>query len=223
MMTDTVVRIGIVDNDPLVANALAPMFSGERVPVRVMWSVDTAAKAQRLCLKESQRPDVVLTDLNMPVMGGMGLARWISVHVAGIGVVGMTAFHSPIDEFQMEHSGMSDVLYKDANLANMVQAIGKAAGIESVARWGTNGESVDTRAVDLTETEIRVLRLFLGGYTVRQVSEELNMGEGTVKTHANKAYKKLGCITDRRPLWCACRKEFYEHSPKAAFFGPCGV
>ena len=70
--------------------------------------------------------------------------------------------------------------------------------------WIDGGESASN--LILTETERQVLTLFLKGRTAVAVARQLHMSEGTVKTHMNSAYKKLG-VHNRSQAIGLCAKK----------------
>lgn len=86
----------------------------------------------------------------------------------------------------------------------MVRRIGMVAHDADVMEWIDGGESASN--LILTETERQVLTLFLKGRTAVAVARQLHMSEGTVKTHMNSAYKKLG-VHNRSQAIGLCAKK----------------
>ena len=180
--------LGIVDNDPLAAQAIEHVLIQRQAPLKVLWSVTGAADAIDLCSRDSCRPNVVLTDMEMPGMGGFALSEALHRRWSDLVIVGMTAF--AVDTARMRDVGMSLIVHKDVPTERLVHRIGAAAHDEDAVTWVDGG--VSAANLVLTETERQVLTLFLKGRTVLAVARQLHMSEGTVKTHMNNAYKKLG-------------------------------
>ncbi|MBW3094803.1 response regulator transcription factor [Bifidobacterium sp. 64T4] len=180
--------LGIVDNDPLVAQAIENVLIQRQAPLKVLWSVTGAADAIDLCNRDSCRPNVVLTDMEMPGADGFALSGTLHRRWPGLVIVGMTAF--AVDTARMHDVGMSSIVHKDVPVERLVHRIGAAAHDEEAIEWIDGG--VSAANLTLTETERQVLTLFLKGRTVLAVARQLHMSEGTVKTHMNSAYKKLG-------------------------------
>lgn len=184
------VSVGIVDNDPMVTKALAAMFDDAPTPVCVLWSVCSGREALSCCESSDLLPDVLLTDVSMPGMGGFELARRIRAKYPDVGVVAVTAFGVEAVDGDLRDSGVSAVLRKEATLREYVRAIAAAAGRDDLAGWRERSWSFVR--MQLTETEMAVLREYLRGHTTTATARLLHMSEGTVKTHVNNAYRKMG-------------------------------
>ena len=65
--------LGIVDNDPLVAEAPRSSFERFHAPLEVIWALTDPEDALVHCLHAKGRPDVLLTDIDMPRLSGLGL------------------------------------------------------------------------------------------------------------------------------------------------------
>lgn len=196
------ITLGIVDNDPLVAQAIESAFVQRHAPLTVLWAVTGAADAVDLCSRKSCRPDVVLTDLEMPGTDGFDLSQALHRQWPELAVVGMTAFS--IDSERTRDTGMSLIVHKEMPTEQMVRRIGAVAHDMDAAEWVDGGQAASN--LILTETEKQVLTLFLKGRTVVAVARQLHMSEGTVKTHMNSAYKKLG-VHNRSQAIGLCAKK----------------
>lgn len=184
------ISVGIVDNDPVVVKSLAAMFGDTPTPVGVLWSVCSAREALLCCESPDMVPDVLLTDVSMPGMGGFELARRVRAGYPGVCVVAVTAFGIETVGADPQDSGVSAVLRKEATLQEYVRAIARASGRDDLAGWRERSWSF-VRMM-LTETEVAVLSEYLRGRTTSAVARLLHMSEGTVKTHTNNAYRKMG-------------------------------
>jgi DNA-binding NarL/FixJ family response regulator len=151
------------------------------------------------------RPDVVLMDIQMPVMDGLEATRQILIQ--GEDVVGrvliLTTFERDEYIFEALRSGASGFLLKNASPEDLVSAIrvvaeGNALLAPSVTRRiisefarrpVSTGREDDLKR--LTERETGVLRLVARGKTNSEIAEELVVGEATVKTHVSNVLTKL--------------------------------
>ncbi|MBT1171780.1 response regulator transcription factor [Bifidobacterium sp. MA2] len=184
------ISIGIVDNDPLVAHALETMFGDRPTPLRVLWTVVSAREALSLCDTADMRPRVVMTDLQMPDMDGRDLAEKLHSAHPEIGILGMTAFQLMHSSDELSAAGMDAVIRKEAAVQEYVQMIGRITGNEHAATW--QERSLAFQRMMLTDTEIAVLREYLKGRTTAATASLMHMSVGTVKTHMNNAYRKMG-------------------------------
>lgn len=184
------ITAGIVDNDPLVARALRAMFEDASTPVHVLWSVCNGEEALALCKSPDLVPDVVLTDVMMPEMDGFELSRLMRDAHPETRVVGITAFRLADGENHRIDSGMSAILHKEASPQEYVRTMAHASGRKDLEGWQEHSW-VFLRMM-LTETEIAVLQEYLHGRTAAATARLMHMSEGTVKTHLNNAYRKMG-------------------------------
>ncbi|WP_288271879.1 response regulator transcription factor [uncultured Bifidobacterium sp.] len=184
------ISIGIVDNDPVVAKALTAMFSDIPTPIHVQWSVCSATEALTCCQSPDMIPDVLLTDISMPGIGGAELAQRIHTEHPDVGIVAVTAFGTENTGINPEDSGILTVLHKEATLQEYVRAIAAASRRDDLCRWQEYSWSFVR--MQLTRTEIAILQEYLRGRTTSATARLLHMSEGTIKTHMNNAYKKMG-------------------------------
>lgn len=204
MLNEDAVSIGIVDNDPLVSQALEAMFSQRTTPLHVLWNTQSGREALRLCQSWTVKPQAILTDLRMPGMDGKELSEQVLKVFPGIVVIGMTAFQIDYTNDELLQAGMSAVIRKEAPVQEYVQAIGRALGSTRLASWQESAPSF--QRMMLTDTELAVLREYLKGRTTAATANIMHMSEGTVKTHMNKAYRKMG-VHSRAEAIRICMRE----------------
>lgn len=151
---------------------------------------------------DEAKPDVLVTDLNLPDGHGLDLIRsvrstWDDVEVMVISVLG--------DEKTVVSSieaGASGYLLKDAEPIDIASAIQQLVGggspiSASIARHilkkvrGPQVGKDDEDKPHLTERELEVLGLIAMGYTYRDIAKRAGMSENTVPTHIKSIYRKL--------------------------------
>jgi DNA-binding NarL/FixJ family response regulator len=146
-------------------------------------------------------PDVVLLDLVMPGLDGLGaLARLRETRAR---VIVLTSFGDDDKLFAALRGGAAGYLLKDVEPSELVRAIRSAQDgqsplspavatrvVEEVAHGGT------TAPGELTPRELDVLMLIAGGRSNKVIARELGVAEKTVKTHVSHILGKLG-LTDR--------------------------
>jgi DNA-binding NarL/FixJ family response regulator len=154
------------------------------------------------------KPDVVLLDIRMPKVDGLGVLRGLS----GRGVLPPTLVLTTFDEddllFDALRAGAKGFLLKDVTLEQLTEAIRCLASGGSLIQPALTERTRRTQAhlphafekherpEPLTERERDVLRMLAGGYSNREIATALHMAEGTVKNHASSNFAKFG-VRDR--------------------------
>lgn len=165
-------------------------------------------------LARSQRPDVVLMDIRMPVMDGIQATRQIASDPAppDVKVLILTTFDSDEYVFDGLRAGASGFLVKDTEPAELLHAIrvidaGEALLSPSVTRrliadYARRPQlsGTDVRQLDeLTAREREVMTLVAHGLSNEQIARQLVLSPATAKTHVSRTMIKLGA-RDRAQL-----------------------
>ena len=189
------VRVVIADDHPVVRAGIAGML-GLAADIEVVGEAEDGQQA--VDLVRELRPDVVVTDLRMPVMDGVAATRAI-VAMGQTRVVVLTTYETDGEILRAVEAGATGYLLKDAPQAELV------AGIRAAARGQTVlAPSVATRLVTqmasgaerLTVREQEVLEAVSRGLSNPAIGRELFISEATVKTHLLRVFVKLG-VDDR--------------------------
>jgi DNA-binding NarL/FixJ family response regulator len=149
-------------------------------------------------------PDLVLMDIQMPIMNGLEATRQI-VHESGglIKILILTTFERDDYIFEALRAGASGFLLKNASPEDMVKAVrvvaaGNALLAPSVTRRIISEfarrpvqSNVNAESEKLTQREIEVLNLIARGKSNLEIAEELIVSEATVKTHVSNLLAKL--------------------------------
>src|SRR3954452_9814449 len=152
--------------------------------------------AEALVLVEEKRPDVVVLDVEMPVMGAQAAMRRMSRLVPSPRFVIVTVFAEPRLVRELLELGASAYLPKTASLRELVAAVravsrGEEGKVllslprETLERVGRGPEG------KLTDRELEVLVLAARGQSNARIAKILNLAEGTIKRHLHNIYGKL--------------------------------
>ena len=191
------IRLLIVDDHPVVRDGLRGMLAGDP-GLQVVGEASDGAEA--LELVDALAPDVILMDLRMPGLGGVGTIRALGERNVPARVLVLTTYDSDSDVVLALEAGATGYLLKDTPRDELVRAIRAAARGEAVL-----APSVATRLITqlrspaqdaLSDRELEVLTIIAQGETNRGAAARLFISEATVKTHLLHIYEKLR-VSDR--------------------------
>jgi two-component system response regulator DesR len=183
-----VIRVVIAEDQGMVLGALAALLEIER-DLEVVGRARDGAEALELC--RSLRPDVLLTDIEMPRLTGLELAAAIQRESLPTRVIILTTFARGGYLRRALDAGASGYLLKDApseQLANAVRRVklgGRVIDPELAAETWSEPDP-------LTERERQVLRMAGEGQPSAEIAAELHLSEGTVRNYLSEAINKLG-------------------------------
>ncbi len=191
------VRIALCDDQALVLRGLSSLLADLGVEIAL-----EAPDAERLLAGLSQRPvDLIVSDIRMPGLGGLGLIRELRIRGDATPVILLTTFDDPTLMMQAVEAGAQGFLLKDASPEDLKAAIVRVAAGETLlqpvslgpvrAAW-TDSQAINP-ALRLTERERSILRLVAGGYSNKEIARSLHLSEGTVKNYMSEVLLKLDC------------------------------
>jgi len=203
---DKPLRVLVADDQELVRAGFCVILEAAGFTV-----VGEAADGEAaVALAASERPDVVLMDVRMPVMDGLEATRRITSSGDGAPkVVILTTFDLDDYVYEALRAGASGFLLKDAPRADLAAAIRVAAAgdallapsvtrrlIEAFARRPAPAAPSPSRLASLTPRERDILLLVARGLSNAEIARDLVVSEATVKTHVGHLLAKLG-LRDR--------------------------
>jgi DNA-binding NarL/FixJ family response regulator len=205
-MPDSNLSVLIVDDQPLMSGALKVLV--ENSPN--MYCVGIAANGEEaLEVCRATRPDVVLMDMQMPVMGGVEATERIKAEFPDTSVLAITTFTSEPYLVPALRAGAAGYLLKDADPLTIISAIWSVHRGESVLSPAVTRKLLssleedrpgvgtaqpapgDPDGSDLTPRELDVLHLLARGRSNPEIAEELHISESTVKANLSKIMDKL--------------------------------
>jgi two-component system, NarL family, response regulator DesR len=183
-----VIRVLLAEDQSMVLGALAALLELE-TDIEVVGRARDGAEALRL-VRET-RPDVVVTDVEMPGMTGLDLAAALRREEKPPRVVILTTFGRGGYLRRALDAGAAGYLLKDAPAERLADAIRRVhAGLRAVdpelaaAAW--------VEPDPLTDRERQVLRLAADGLSTARIGAEIHLSEGTVRNYLSEAISKLG-------------------------------
>ncbi|MCA9875229.1 MAG: response regulator transcription factor, partial [Anaerolineales bacterium] len=146
------------------------------------------------------QPDVILMDLRMPGLDGVGAIQAIKAQRPSANILVLTTYDSDADIVRAVEAGATGYLLKDTPREELFRAVRAASRGESVlapavaARLMTRMRAPAEEA--LSAREIEVLQLVSTGNSNREIGKALHISTATVKTHLIHIFDKLG-VNDR--------------------------
>jgi two-component system response regulator DesR len=183
-----VIRVLLVEDQAMVLGALAALLEIEGD----LTIVGRAANGREaLSLARNLRPDVIITDIEMPEMSGLDLAVALKAEKLPARVVMLTTFARPGYLRRALEAGASGYLLKDAPSEQLAAAVRRVhAGNRVIDPQLAADAWAD--ADPLTDRERQVLRLAADGLSSPDIAVTLSLSEGTVRNYLSEAISKLG-------------------------------
>lgn len=202
------IRVLVADDEPLIRAGIRMILSSAD-------DIDVVAEAangrEALELARSHGVDVVLLDIQMPVMDGLTALAELPRVAPGARALVLTTFGERDNVLRAVAAGGAGFLLKDTAPAELIQAVRAAAGgnaflspvaarfiVDSLAAGQAGpalarGEAARRRVESLSAREREVLALLGEGLSNADAGARIHMSEATVKTYVSRILAKLGC------------------------------
>jgi two-component system response regulator DesR len=181
------IRLLIAEDQAMLRGALATLLSLED-DIKLVGEAGDGDSA--LAAVRAERPDVLLTDIEMPGASGIELAEAIRAEKLPTRVLIVTTFSRPGYLQRALNAGVAGYVLKDSKSDEL------AAAVRAVARGERHvpaklAELAWTTPDPLTPRERQVLRLAESGLANKQIARELGLSHGTVRNYLTEAMDKL--------------------------------
>ena len=205
--TTPVIRVLVVDDDPLVRSALRLMLGGQP-DLEVIGEAPDGRSG--VAAARAERPDVVLMDIRMPGLNGLEATRALHSDPDPPRVIVLTTFDADEHVMGALAAGADGFVLKDTPPGEIVEAIRRVAAgdpmlspsvtatlIRQVRDTGDDrSEEARRRLAGLTERETEVAVAVGRGLSNAQIAAELYLSVPTVKAHVSRLFDKLQ-VTNR--------------------------
>jgi DNA-binding NarL/FixJ family response regulator len=193
------IRILLADDHVLVRAGLSQLLDAQ-ADIEVVGVACDGQEALEMARQLS--PDVVLMDLQMPIVDGITAIGELTVELPEISVIALTTFQEPQQVTAALAAGARGYLVKDVEPEVLV------AGIRAVVNGGAplspsvaaqllrSAASQPTMVGSVTQRERQILRLIVSGQSNKQIGRELGISEKTVKSHCGRLFQRIN-VSDR--------------------------
>lgn len=183
------IRVIVAEDQGMVLGALAALLETEP-------DISVCGKAvngrEALTAIAKQKPDVLVTDIEMPEMTGLTLAAEVRDRHPQTRVVILTTFARPGYLRRALDAGAKGYLLKDRPAAELAEAVRRVHRGLRVVDPDLAAEAWDSGPDPLTERERQILWRAGEGKSSLEIAEELHLSEGTVRNYLSEAISKLG-------------------------------
>jgi len=198
-MSPATIRVVLADDHRVVLEGLEQLLRSEP-DIEVVASCIDGREALEAVHRLT--PDVLVLDLRMPRLDGLGVLRALALEATPPAVVVLTAGLDEQEVVEAIHLGARGVVLKEMASRLLLQCLRKVhageqwlekrsvtAALEGLMR--RERATVELNQL-LTPRELTLVRMLAKGLRNREIAEQLHIGEGTVKTHLHNVYRKLG-------------------------------
>ncbi|MBL38408.1 MAG: DNA-binding response regulator [Xanthomonadales bacterium] len=181
------IRIVLAEDQKLLLGAIGALLDLDD-DIEVVGRAGSGDEARELI--ESQSPDLVISDIEMPGMTGLELAEWLAQAQPGTRMLILTTFARPGYLRRALEAGVGGYLLKETPADKLADAVRRVHRGERVIAPELALTAFDARD-PLTERERQVLRLAGEGISNAAIGRRLHLAEGTVRNYLSEAIGKL--------------------------------
>lgn len=188
------IQILLAEDHDIVRDGIAAVLnSHEQLTV----IAQAANGAEAIAAYRAYQPDIALMDLRMPIVEGVEAIKQICGEFPQARIIILTTYDTDEDIYRGLQAGARGYLLKGTKSAELITAIQQ---VYDGKRYIPSDVAVKLaqriQGANLTDRELEVLRLMTKGRGSKEMSEVLNVSEGTVRFHINNILSKLG-VRDR--------------------------
>lgn len=197
------IKVILVDDQLLLRESISMLLENNE-EIQVVATGENGKEAIKLC--EAYEPDVVLMDIEMPELDGVGAMKLIKERFPAIKVIILTTFENPdnimasfindADGYIVKNISHKDLARSIICVYNDLTVIHKSVKNIMIDRFkGLSEHRIDYKDL-LTDREIAIAGLISSGLSNKEIGEELSFSQGTIKNDVSKILDKLN-MSDR--------------------------
>ncbi len=193
------IKILIADDHQMFIDGIRSLLSGNQ---RYTIAGEAQNGKEVLEIVAGTDTDLVLLDMNMPIMDGLTVLKVLKEKYPGIKVIMLTMFDTPDYIQRLLKAGADGYILKNtgkAELTEGIEAVMKgqsffSAEVTKIIMEGLQGKKNKSSAVkvELTQRETDVLKLIAKEHTTQEIADALFISTNTVETHRKNLIAKLG-------------------------------
>lgn len=194
--SQSIIRVLLADDHGIVRAGIR-QFLEQGTDIQV---IAEASNGQEACeLLEKFKPDVAVLDIQMPIMSGIEVTRWIRANRLSMGILVLTAYDDEPYVQAVLQAGANGYVLKTAEPQEIVDAVrdvfhGKSVLDAALAQKliaKLSGNSETNMVEPLTERELQILTLTAKGFTNKAIGVQLSISDRTVQNHLANIFQKM--------------------------------
>lgn len=193
-MQKSKIKIAIVDDHTLFRNGVAALMA-EFNELEVVFEAENGSQMQQMLLKPPP-PQVILMDINMPLMDGYAATKWLKEQQPHIKVLALSMFDDDTAVIRMIKCGASGYVLKESKPGELLLAIKtiyeKGVYInELVSGKLVRSVTEDDGLAGFSKKELEFLKLCCSELTYKQIADKLFVSPRTVDNYREALFSKL--------------------------------
>src|ERR1700761_241613 len=193
-MPNEKIHIAIVDDHTLFRNGVAALMS-EFDQLEVVFEAENGEQMQQM-LKKHPAPDVILMDINMPVMDGYAATRWLKQNYPKVKILALSMFEDDKAVIQMIKSGAGGYVLKESRPRELLEAIKavneKGVYLNELVSGKLMRSVADNEEIpEFSKKELEFLRLCCSELTYKEIAEQMFVSPRTVDNYREALFLKL--------------------------------
>lgn len=192
------IKIIIADDHQLFIDGLNSILS-KAIDIETIGQANNGLEVIKL-LENDLIPNVILTDIRMPIMDGIVLTKTVSKSYPKVKVLALSMFDQTVDVIEMLNAGAKGYVTKNVDKSELITALHTLVKGDyyfsknlpkDIQDWFTKEQFQPKESV-LTKRETEILQLIAKGRTSIQIAQHLKLSKYTIDTHRKNIHKKLG-------------------------------
>lgn len=207
------IKIAIVDDHTLFRSGVAALMS-EFAELKVVFEAANGQQMQQLLLK-SELPQVILMDINMPVMDGYETTTWLKQHYPKILVLALSMYEDDKAVIKMIKSGACGYVLKQSKPRELLEAIQSIVqkGVfinEIVSGKLIRSISSNIDELKLSNREVEFLKHCCSEMSYKEIADLMFVSPRTVDNYRESLFQKLNLKTRSGLVLYAIRNEIFK-------------
>ncbi|MEO1030694.1 MAG: response regulator transcription factor [Bacteroidota bacterium] len=192
------IKVIIADDHQLFIDGIKSILS-KAIDIETIGEANNGVEVLKL-LENGLLPEIILTDIRMPVLDGVSLTKTLTKDYPNIKVLALSMFDQTPDVIEMLDAGAKGYVTKNVEKTELISAIHTLIKGDyffsntipkDIKNW-FNKETTSLAESDLTKREKEILQLIVKGRTSLEMANQLNLSKYTIDTHRKNIHKKLG-------------------------------